>query len=266
MNRCDKLSILIIDDQWDMLNVFEMVLVGQYGHHVECVQMPGEAIRHVAQRLFDVVIIDAKMTYRGAPLGGLLLADEISRTLGIGSVLLMSQYDVREEVRFFNPKTTFLSKPRDGVKIESWVTCDLMNKIRALVEQQYGFVAMPFGDAVSTDWYKASLAPWMDDLGFKIKRMDEIATTRSINHELLARIREAHFIIFYASQPNLNAYFEAGYACACDKYVVILTPDLASLPFDLRSNYAIEVDMAFPTKTRAQLAALISGLRGITDS
>ncbi|WP_164021904.1 response regulator [Pyxidicoccus trucidator] len=104
MKRRERLSLLIVDDQDEVLEVYHDVLQTELKHQVDCVTMPAEALRHVRNTLFDIVIVDAKNSYKGAPLGGLILADEIGAILGKGSVLLMSQYNVREEVRHFNPE------------------------------------------------------------------------------------------------------------------------------------------------------------------
>ena len=266
MNRCDRLAILIIDDDSEVLEIYQEVLGGQLGHHVECASMPAEAMRHVKHHLFDIVIVDAKITYKGAPLGGLLLAEEIDAVLGISSIILMSRYDVREEVRRYDAAFTFMPKPRDGANLLNWVKKELANKICALVTQQYGFVAMPFSDPESSEWYRTSLVPWMKEAGFDVKRMDEIATTRPINSELLERIKQAHFVVFYASRTNANVFFEAGFACACQKYLVVLSPNLDELPFDLRANYAIMIDRDNHEKTKQDLLRLMRGLRGLPST
>lgn len=264
MNRCDKLTILIIDDQREVLEMYQDVLVEQLGHHVEIVSMPREAMHLVERHLFDVVIVDAKITYKGAPFGGLLLAEEISTVVGIGSIILMSQFDMREEVRRFDAAFTFLSKPRDGSDLLGWVKKDLNSKICNMVAKQYGFVAMSFGNAQNNEWYRTRMVPWMKEAGFEVKRMDEFANAREpINVALLDRIKEAHFVVFYASLNNPNVFFEAGYACAQGKYLVMLSPKGEVLPFDLRSNHTIPIDYENDARTKADLLRLMYRLRGL---
>lgn len=262
MNRCDKLTILIVDDQDEVLDIYRSILGDQLGHRVECVSTPSLALRQAKQTLFDIAIVDAKITYRGASLGGLILAGEIATILGTGSILLMSQYDVREEVRRCDADFTFLPKPRDIATIDAWIQKELMQRIRDMVGRQFGFVAMPFSNPTANEWYRNRLAPWMKEAGLDIKRMDEIPHTRMINVELLERIKQAHFIVFYASTNNANVFFEAGYAYAHNKYIVLLIPKGEELPFDLRSNYFITVDYADDLRTRDDLLRLMAGLRG----
>lgn len=173
----------------------------------------------------------------------------------------MSQYEVREEVRHYDVAFSFLSKPRDGGGMLAWVERELMNKVRSMIEKQFGFVAMPYGHAGTDEWYNTRLVPWMKEAGFAIRRMDEIPTTRAINHEMLLRIKQAHSVLVYVSEANPNVYFEAGYAIACDKYVVVFSPTLDTLPFDIRSNHAFTVGHDLE-KERETLLRFMFGLRG----
>jgi len=80
--------------------------------------------RDMLHRLTGMVVSITKLNaypllhagWDGSPLhqGGPLLAEEISMVVGIGPVMLMSQYNVREEVRRLDAAFTFLPKPRDG--------------------------------------------------------------------------------------------------------------------------------------------------------
>jgi len=262
MNRAEKLVLLIVDDQEEVLEVYEDVLGEELGHQVECAYLPREALRHVRDRLFDAVIVDAKIPYRGAGLGGLILADEIGAKLGLDSVILMSQYDVRAEVAQLDSNLTFLSKPKGNTSFSEWVQKDLLAKIRRLLARQYGFVVMPFGDPASDAWYRESLVPWMADAGFAVKRMDEMATSHAMNTELQEKIRRAHFVVVYVSEQNPNVYFEAGFAVALSKFSVVCAPRIEDLPFDIRAHYALQVGTGDPERERAALIDHLHGLRG----
>jgi CheY-like chemotaxis protein len=263
MERLNKLTILIVDDQSEVLEIYREVLEGLLHHQVECVYLAGEAIRHTVNRLFDVVIIDAKIPYKGAPLGGLLLADEVGTVLGIGSIILMSQYDVKGEVAAFNPTYTFIPKPRPGMSLFSWIEKDLMTKIQGMVRRQYGFVVMPFNDPIFDNWYQTTLTPWLREAGYEIKRMDEISTTRAINSELLQKIRESHFVVLYAPKTNPNIYFEAGYATALNKYLLLFSPNVDELPFDIRTNRCFPVVQSDNQEIKKDFLRFMAGLRGL---
>lgn len=85
------------------------------------------------ERLFDIVIVDAKLPYKGAGMGGLILAEELGDVLGMQAILLMSQYDVRGEVAHFNPHFTFLPKPRDPSGLITWAEKELLSESRILL-------------------------------------------------------------------------------------------------------------------------------------
>ncbi len=263
MDRTEKLDILIVDDQVEVLDVYRDVIQHRLGHIVECVSWPAEAMRHVHDRMFDLVIIDAKIPYKGAMLGGLILAEEVGRVLGMQSVMLMSQYDVRGEVAHFNPNITFLSKPPIGRNLIAWAEKDLLEKMQGLVRRQYGFVAMPYGDAECDEWYRTVLTPWMKEAGYALKRMDEIATTKAINVEMLERIRQAHFVIVCLPSSNANVFYEAGFATALSKYLLLFARNLESLPFDIRANRVFTMAKATDGQARVELLQFLRALRGL---
>ncbi len=236
MDRTQRLSLLIVDDQSEVLDVYGDVLSGVGAHDVECVCMPAEALHLVRHRLFDMAIIDAQIPYKQASLGGLLLAEEVGRILGSQAVLLISQHEIKERVSQFNSSFRFLSKPRPDQSIVSWAEKVLLEKVKSLVRAQYGFVVMPYGRPECDRWYLETLVPLMQRAGYSLKRMDEIATVKAINVELLNRIREAHFLVVYIPFENPNVYFETGFGAALEKFQLLFSPSRESLPFDIRAN------------------------------
>ncbi len=261
MNRSDKLSILMVDDQEDIPEVCEEVLSDR-GHLVECICNPGMALRLVKNRLYDVVIVDAKMTYKRAQKGGLLLAEELAQILGTDSLILMSQYEVRDEVLELNPHFTFLPKPKGDQSFSEWIEKKLMAGIQRLLKRQYGFMVMPYGNPELNALYAERLSVWMSEAGFQLKRMDEMPGPRAINTELQEKIRQAHFVLVCASDKNPNVYFEAGFAAALDKFSIICASDISVLPFDLKSNYVQALGGPDPDTERADLFGLLNRLRG----
>jgi CheY-like chemotaxis protein len=261
MTRTDHLSILIVDDQPEVSRFYKKLLADR-GHLVETCYFAGESLRHVRERLFDVVVVDAKIPHRGAGLGGLILAEEVSAILGINAVLLMSQYDIRGEVAHYNPEFTFLPKPAATGDLREWVENDLLGRMRSLVEQQYGFVVMPYNDPAGDAWFREVLVPAMQTAGYAVRRMDQIPHTQPINTELLKRIQQAQFVVVYAPRQNANVYFEAGYAVALNKFVLFVACELENLPFDVRSHRFFRA-AAEPTPAGTEeLARFMSGLRG----
>ena len=263
MDRMEQMSILIVDDMEEIAEMCEAVLGDQLGHRVECTHNPASAPRLIKNRLFDVVIIDAKMTYKRAAKGGLILAEEVAAILGIDAVIIMSQYDVRTEVLELSPEFTFLPKPRGDESFRDWVQNKLLARIRQLFRRQFGFVVMPYGDTQVDALYENTLVPWMNEAGFTIKRMDEMPGPRAINTELQDRIRQSHFVIVYASDKNANVYYEAGFAAALDKFSIVFAPGTDALPFDLRSNFVLVMGSDDQENEKRALLQLVGRLRGI---
>ncbi len=263
MDRTEKLTLLVVDDQSEVLDVYRDVLQEGLKHEVECVCMPAEALHLAQHRLFDMAIIDAKIPYRQAPLGGLLLAEDIGRILGSHSVLLMSQYDLRGQVSQFNSNFRFLAKPRPEQSIVLWAEKVLLEKVKSMVRSQYGFVVMPYGRTECDRWYQDTLSPWMHEAGYALRRMDEIATVKAINVELLNRIRDAHFVAVYIPFENPNVYFEAGFAMALEKFLLLFSPNRESLPFDIRANRVFHTSDGGTQSARAELVNFMRALRGI---
>jgi len=258
-------KILIVDDQVEVLEVYQDVLHRHFEHEVECASLPAEAVRYTRDELFDMVIIDAKIPYKSAALGGLLLAEELSQVVGMHSILLMSQYDVRGEVSHFNPSFTFMPKPQHGHQLVTWVERELLTKIQSLMQRQYGFVIMPFGDDPCNTWYRTVLIPWMREAGYELRRMDEIATTKAINTELLEKIRQAHFAVVCMPDQNANVYFEAGFATALNKFILLFASQPEAMPFDIRANHIFPIASAEDEKSHQLFLRFMAGLRGVRN-
>ncbi|NIA15529.1 MAG: hypothetical protein GWP08_15815 [Nitrospiraceae bacterium] len=261
-NRLSKLNILIVDDQDEILDHYHDVLGKTLGHSVQCVSMPGRAERAIRRCLFDIVVIDAKMDYKETALGGLFLAEYASRILGPDAVLVISQYRVKEKLRNFGLDLEFLLKPEGDLL--GWMERTLLRKAQKMIERQYGFVAMPFSNTKLNQWYLDKLIPWMSDAGFRVRRMDEIATTKPLTQEIMERIDSAHFVLFLAEADNSNVFYEAGYALAKEKFTVTMAHGFDDLPFDIRGNYTIHLDRS-EEQIRDDLVKLMHGLRQPSD-
>lgn len=234
-DRLSKLSILVVDDEPVLAPLYEKSLADAHGHLVEVVCSPGEALHLCSRTLYDIIVCDAKMPYKGSPLGGVVLGEELSCRFGSDSVLLISQVVDSVAVRAINTQLPFLKKGRAS-KLDQWLGTTLPSKIRALVRRQFGFVAMPFGNRELDTLYKKTILPAVARAGFRVNRVDEEPFTRAIIAKIFRLIREAHFVIFLASECNPNVYYEAGYAAALGKQLIMCAPRISDLPFDIRGD------------------------------
>ena len=123
---------------------------------------------------------------------------------------------------------------------------------------------MPYNDVDADAIYDEALTPWLEELGFVIKRMDQMPTPRAVITELQKKIRQAHFVLVYVPDRNPNVYFEAGFGAALDKFNIVCAPDIEALAFDLASNYALTVGGADRKTERAELLKFVQRLRGFS--
>ena len=72
-------------------------------------------------------------------------------------------------------------------------------------------------------------------------RADDIDNQQNILNDIVKSIRSSELIVADLTDPNPNVYYELGLAHAMRKRVVLMTQDLGSMPFDLRSYRTIEL-------------------------
>lgn len=200
--------------------------------------MPGEALHLVSETMYDLIICDAKLSYKGAVFGGLILAEELAIRCGINAILVISQVVDDEYVRNYNSVLSFLKKPEIN-KTENWFENDLPKKMKTLIRRQYGFVAMPFGDKQLDTLYRKYIQKGIENAGFAVRRIDEIPFTKSITVKIFQVIRDAHFVILITSKLNPNVFYEGGYALALEKHIITCAPRISHLPFNIRDHRCI---------------------------
>ncbi len=100
------------------------------------------------------------------------------------------------------------------------------------------FVLMPF-DKRFDDIYQLGIKEPLVEKGLKCERADEIQDTGGIMEQVFNRIRRARFIVADMTGLNANVFYEAGYAHAIGKDVILLTQEEKDIPFDLRVFYHI---------------------------
>jgi len=257
-----NLSILVVDDDKALASLYETYLGRMMGHRVEVVSSPGEAKMLALERMYDIVICDAKMPYKGSPLGGIILSEELSIRLGAAGVLLISQIVDATQVRAIETSIPFLKKD-DGMTVSKWFGETLNSKIQHLLNRQFGFVAMPYGKSELDVLYKKHIVPAAKRAGFGVSRVDEKHFTKSIIHQIQYMIRQAHFVIFLTYGNNPNVFFEAGYALGLQKEIIMCTSDLSELPFDVREHKCL----AYGNRIKdfeVEFEMLLKGLRGLT--
>jgi hypothetical protein len=106
------------------------------------------------------------------------------------------------------------------------------------------FVIMPFAPEFN-DVYatiKSHVDSELRSKEGKCTRLDEHRPAGRITDRLLAALRESSFCIADLTGCTANVMWETGYAMALNKPLVIVTQDLATLPFDVKDMQALGYD------------------------
>jgi hypothetical protein len=116
------------------------------------------------------------------------------------------------------------------------------------------FVIMPFAEKYRS-LYETFIKKLLSDLGLETKRADEIFGTNPIIQDILDNIQKSRLIIAFVTESNPNVLYEIGVAHTLKKDVIILTPDVNKLPFDIRHLRCIQYDdsLAGSEKLRSDL-------------
>ena len=115
------------------------------------------------------------------------------------------------------------------------------------------FVLMPFASAFN-DIYKNLIKEPLERVGFTVVRADDILSQQNILRDIIDSIANSDLIIADLTDINPNVFYELGIAHALDKPVLLLTQDIAEVPFDLKSYRILEYSTHFSQFAGAQSA------------
>jgi hypothetical protein len=97
------------------------------------------------------------------------------------------------------------------------------------------FVIMPFADAFEPI-YRRLIAPAFD--GYEVLRADSRLDQQNILRNIVEGIAGADLVVADVTATNANVMYELGAAHALGKPTIMITQDIGSLPFDIRSYQA----------------------------
>lgn len=256
MPRVNPISALVLDDNRELVVHYKKRMERFAGFRVS-VETNSMRARALAERqLFDVLVIDAKLEYRGFEFGGLRLAEDLRRRYGSNAILIMSRYITASLAQTSEPGCEFMEK-YSGATAKAFER-DLCRKLRAMRGHQFAFVAMPFGSEF-LPLYR-HIRKGVTAAGLKCVRVDKIPHSRPIQEVLFELVEKSKLVVFVADGANPNAYYEAGFADAMRKEVVVVTRSADQLPFDICNRNAI-VYGARPTSLEARIRDRILAIR-----
>jgi hypothetical protein len=104
------------------------------------------------------------------------------------------------------------------------------------------FVLMPF-DTAFRSVYNDHIKPAISATGLNCQRADEIHSANLITVDIWEKINRARFVVADLTNRNPNVFYEVGLAHAIGKDVILLTQNIADVPFDLRNIRCIRYDL-----------------------
>lgn len=252
-----NLSILLLDDSEHLVDLYRADLEAFSTIKVTTATDGAKAVQMAKAQLFDVLAIDAKLDYRGVEFGGLRLADDLRPRYGANSIVVISQFVTKDLLNDHGSEFEFLDKHRRGGSRE--FTRQLAHVVATMRKKQFVFVAMPFDNRLN-ELYDRRILPAVTRAGFGCVRVDKVAHNRSIHEVIFELVQKCKLVVFVADYANANAYYEAGFADALGKEVVIVAKSLDELRFDVSNRHTITYGSR-PSSLTAALAKKIAAVR-----
>jgi CheY-like chemotaxis protein len=217
-----KTTILVIDDEREFLTQCAAA-IRSAGYECDPCDSAEDAYDRFQGRLYDGIVCDVLIPFRGMREGGLLLAREFSSKYPTSCMVLVSQFVTAKWVNQFAGHANHAFVEKNATAIE----------VGRIAKTKFAFVCMPF-EREFDNLYDAGIRPVLQECGFRSVRADEVEHNRGILEVVYGQIASAHVVVAEMTGRNPNVYYEAGYAHALGKDVVLLTQRVDDLPFDLR--------------------------------
>jgi CheY-like chemotaxis protein len=246
-------TVLLVDDEETTGKAIKRYLSETLNSDVTWVQFPREAFNLAQNRLYDMVLIDVWISYKGNQLGGLQLYSELTPRYGASSLIAYSHMINEDLLARYGGGFNFVEVNGDPVAY----TTELCSRATECRAKQTCFVAMPFDRELKP--YYGAIKGAIRTAGFRPVRLDEVAFTNSITDQIRKEISDSKAVVFVTIGRNPNAFFEAGYAHALNKAMVVVTDDYDNLPFDVRNVNALAIGDD-PEGFRRRLGRHLSGL------
>lgn len=138
-----------------------------------------------------------------------------------------------------NDCTTSLLQKIKKTSTNSAPTTSLLQKAFQPPKQQV-FVVMKFGDEVMDSAYKSVYRSVTKKYGLACIRIDEIPDSGKISDQILEAIAESKYVIADLSGARPNCYYEAGFAHALGKEIILCIRDGETAHFDLQGHRFIQ--------------------------
>lgn len=126
------------------------------------------------------------------------------------------------------------------------------------VMNKHMFVVMKFGDDELDSAYEGVIEPIGHDYGFHVRRIDEVQDSGNITHQILESISSSSVVLADLTGERPNCYYEAGYAHARGKEMILAIKHGSSVHFDLAAHRFItwKTEAEYRRKLRERLESM----------
>lgn len=125
------------------------------------------------------------------------------------------------------------------------------------------FVVMKFGDEDLDSAYLGAMKPVLEAGGYTVKRIDEVPDSGEINDQVRNEIEGSSLVLADLTDERPNCYYEAGYAHALGKKVVLTAREGTVIHFDLKTHRVIY--WKNEQRLRERLTKLLQGTKEQKD-
>jgi hypothetical protein len=135
---------------------------------------------------------------------------------------------------------------------------------RPNIDHEACFVLMPFS-SLHFEYFEAILAPAAGDAGLKAIKADDIYGTAPIMSDIWNSIWAARVVIADVTDKNPNVNYELGLCHALGVPTIVITQNLADVPFDYRHLRCIVYDTKRARWQDTLKFALVKTLKAVLD-
>lgn len=132
-----------------------------------------------------------------------------------------------------------------------------------LVRQRQAFIVMKLRDKALDQAYELAIKPVLSEFGIKALRIDQVEDSGTITDQILREIERSEFVLADLTGERPNCYFEAGYAHALGKEMILTIKSGETIHFDMAARRFIVWDTEIDL--RDALRQRLSALKELAD-
>lgn len=102
------------------------------------------------------------------------------------------------------------------------------------------FIVMGFNDEALNSAYEKVMKKVIVDFGYQPVRIDQMRFAGGVSDQILAEIEQSEIVLAELSGERPNCYYEAGYAHALHKEIILTNYKASPIAFNLRNHPFIE--------------------------